>query len=231
MRGLRTTLAQTITDPAELDADADGPAGGAGGVLRAGPAVVRAAAGHGGARPDVRPGHGPHAAQHGGLQPDRGHRAGAAAQHDAAADDVAAHHRGVRAGARASGWPRAWARGLDRFVSWVVGDLLRAARAGGPGILLILVFGFALRCCRPAACSARRRPRTRWAASLDLLYHAILPILTLVIVSIGPVDLRGAHDDDDRRPGRPRDARPRQGHGRADRRATGTSCGSRRRPS
>ena len=81
------------------------------------------------------------------------------------------------------------------------------------GILLILVFGFALRVLPTGGMFSTPPPTDPLGRFLDLLYHAILPILTLVLVSLGPVGLRDAHDDDDRRPGGPRHARTRQGHG------------------
>ena len=123
---------------------------------------------------------------HGRLQPHRGHRAGAAAQHDAAADDVAAHHRG------ASGWSvGVW---LSTRVGLAAGPLRVLGRprsptpcpAGGRASCSSSCSGSRCGCCRPAACSARRRPRDPLGRLADLLYHAILPILTLVLVSIGP---------------------------------------------
>ena len=140
------------------------------------------------------------------------------------------HHRGVRRWRWACGWRRAWARGWTASCPGCPRSPMRCP-AGGRASCSSSCSDSRCACCRRAACSARHRPRTRWAASADLLYHAILPILTLVMVSLGPCGLRGPHDDHDRRPGRPRDARPRQGHGRADRAPAGTSCGWRRRPS
>ena len=79
------------------------------------------------------------------------------------------------------------ARALDRFVSYVAARLVRACPAGG-------------RASCSSSCSASRcavlptgrhvqraaARRARSSGLLDLLWHAILPILTLVLVSVGP---------------------------------------------
>ena len=74
---------------------------------------------------------------------------------------------------------------LDRFVSWV-SAISYALPGWWTGILLILVFGFALRWLPTGGMFSTPPPTEPLGRLLDLLYHALLPILTLVIVSIGP---------------------------------------------
>ena len=160
MRGLRTSLAQTIHDPAQLEQTL----------------AVRGAAelepsygldqpwyqrlpGMVGPGPDVRPGRGADAARVGRQQPDRGHRAGAAAEHAAAADDLAAHHGSHRHRGRASGCPRAWARGSTGLVSCPA-VVLRAARLVDRHPAHPRVRVRAALAAHRAACTARRHPPT-----------------------------------------------------------------------
>ena len=73
----------------------------------------------------------------------------------------------------------------DRFVSWVAA-ISYALPGWWTGILLILVFGFALRWLPSGGMFSSPPPTDPLGRTADLLYHAILPILTLVIVSLGP---------------------------------------------
>ena len=119
---------------------------------------------------------------------------------------------------------------IDRFVSWA-SAVSYALPGWWTGILLILILGFGLRLLPSGGMFSSPPPTDQLGRLVDLLYHAILPILTLVLVSIGPsiyvvrtMTLNG-------RPGRPRDAGPRQGDARAASWPGATSCGSRRHPS
>lgn len=74
---------------------------------------------------------------------------------------------------------------VDRVVSWI-SAVSYALPGWWTGILLILVFGFALRLLPSGGMFSTPPPIDPLARLLDLLYHAILPILTLVLVSVGP---------------------------------------------
>ncbi len=74
---------------------------------------------------------------------------------------------------------------LDRAVSYLCGGLL-ALPGWWVGILLILVFGFALRILPTGGMYSVPPPTGALERFLDQAWHAVLPILTLVVVSIGP---------------------------------------------
>jgi len=74
---------------------------------------------------------------------------------------------------------------LDRAVSYLCGGLL-AIPGWWVGILLILVFGFALRILPTGGMYSVPPPTGALERFLDQAWHAVLPILTLVVVSIGP---------------------------------------------
>ena len=82
---------------------------------------------------------------------------------------------------------------LDRFVSYLaaVSFALAGGWVGGQvilvvGILFILVFGFALRILPTGGMYSVPPPTGTLERFLDQAWHAVLPILTLVVVSIGP---------------------------------------------
>jgi peptide/nickel transport system permease protein len=74
---------------------------------------------------------------------------------------------------------------VDRIVSWI-SAISYALPGWWTGILLILVFGFALRLLPTGGMFSTPPPTDPLGRSADLLYHAIMPILTLVLVSLGP---------------------------------------------
>jgi peptide/nickel transport system permease protein len=73
----------------------------------------------------------------------------------------------------------------DRIVSWI-SAVSYALPGWWTGILLILLFGFALRILPAGGMFSTPPPTDPLGRLLDLLYHAILPVLTLVLVSVGP---------------------------------------------
>lgn len=74
---------------------------------------------------------------------------------------------------------------LDRLVSYLAAVSF-AMPGWWVGILLILVLGFALRLLPTGGMYSVPPPTGGLERLLDLVWHAILPILTLVLVSIGP---------------------------------------------
>ena len=73
----------------------------------------------------------------------------------------------------------------DRIVSYVAA-ITNGLPAWWAGILLILVFSFWLRILPSGGMYSTPPPEGAIASVLDLAWHALLPILTLVLVSIGP---------------------------------------------
>lgn len=73
----------------------------------------------------------------------------------------------------------------DRFVSYVAA-ITNGLPAWWAGILLILIFGFWLRILPQGGMYSTPPPEGAIASFLDLAWHALLPIFTLVLVSIGP---------------------------------------------
>ena len=73
----------------------------------------------------------------------------------------------------------------DRFVSYVAA-ITNGLPAWWAGILLILIFSFWLRILPGGGMYSTPPPEGAVASFLDLAWHALLPILTLVLVSIGP---------------------------------------------
>jgi peptide/nickel transport system permease protein len=73
----------------------------------------------------------------------------------------------------------------DRFVSYVAA-ITNGLPAWWAGILLILIFGFWLRVLPSGGMYSTPPPEGPIASFLDLAWHALLPVLTLVLVSIGP---------------------------------------------
>jgi peptide/nickel transport system permease protein len=74
---------------------------------------------------------------------------------------------------------------LDRIVSYAAA-VSYALPGWWMGILLILVFGFLLRVLPTGGMYSTPPPTGELARLLDLGWHALLPILTLVLVSVGP---------------------------------------------
>jgi peptide/nickel transport system permease protein len=74
---------------------------------------------------------------------------------------------------------------LDRAVAYFAAVSF-AVPAWWLGILLILVLAFRLDLLPAGGMYSTPPPTGRWDRALDLAYHAILPILTLVPVSVGP---------------------------------------------
>jgi peptide/nickel transport system permease protein len=74
---------------------------------------------------------------------------------------------------------------IDRLVSYVAA-ITNGLPAWWAGILLILVFSFWLRILPSGGMYSTPPPEGAIASFFDLLWHALLPILTLVLVSIGP---------------------------------------------
>jgi peptide/nickel transport system permease protein len=73
----------------------------------------------------------------------------------------------------------------DRVVSYIAA-ITNGLPAWWTGILLILVFGFWLRILPSGGMFSAPPPTGGIERFLDLLWHAVLPILTLVLVSVGP---------------------------------------------
>jgi peptide/nickel transport system permease protein len=73
----------------------------------------------------------------------------------------------------------------DRIVSYVAA-ISNGLPAWWAGILLILVFSFWLRVLPSGGMYSTPPPEGALASFLDLAWHALLPILTLVLVSVGP---------------------------------------------
>lgn len=73
----------------------------------------------------------------------------------------------------------------DRIVSYVAA-ITNGLPAWWAGILLILIFSFWLRILPSGGMYSTPPPQGAIASALDLAWHALLPILTLVLVSIGP---------------------------------------------
>lgn len=74
---------------------------------------------------------------------------------------------------------------LDRIVSYFAAVSF-AVPAWWMGILMILVFGFQLGVLPSSGMFSTPPPEGSVARFLDLLKHAVLPVLTLVLVSVGP---------------------------------------------
>ena len=74
---------------------------------------------------------------------------------------------------------------VDRIVSYVAA-ITNGLPAWWAGILLILVFSFWLRILPSGGMYSTPPPEDPVGSFLDLLRHALLPILTLVLVSVGP---------------------------------------------
>jgi peptide/nickel transport system permease protein len=74
---------------------------------------------------------------------------------------------------------------IDRGVSYFAA-ISNGLPAWWAGILLILVFGFLLRWLPSGGMFSTPPPSDGIGRTLDLLWHAVLPILTLVLVSVGP---------------------------------------------
>ena len=74
---------------------------------------------------------------------------------------------------------------LDRAVAYFAAVSF-AVPAWWLGILLILVVAFRLDWLPAGGMYSTPPPQGTWSRALDLAYHAILPILTLVPVSVGP---------------------------------------------
>ena len=73
----------------------------------------------------------------------------------------------------------------DRIASWLAA-ISNALPGWWAGIVLIFVFGFALRWLPTGGMLSTPPPTEPLARALDMAWHAILPILTLVLVSVGP---------------------------------------------
>lgn len=73
----------------------------------------------------------------------------------------------------------------DRIASWIAA-VSNALPGWWSGIVLIFIFGFALRWLPTGGMYSTPPPTDPLARALDMVWHAILPILTLVLVSIGP---------------------------------------------
>lgn len=74
---------------------------------------------------------------------------------------------------------------IDRAVSYLAA-ITNGLPAWWAGILLILVFSFMLRVLPSGGMFSTPPPEGALPRLLDLLWHAFLPILTLVLVSVGP---------------------------------------------
>jgi peptide/nickel transport system permease protein len=74
---------------------------------------------------------------------------------------------------------------LDRAVAFFAA-VSNAIPTWWLGILLILLFAFRLNLFPSGGLYSIPPPTARWDRLLDLGYHAILPIVTLVLVSVGP---------------------------------------------
>jgi peptide/nickel transport system permease protein len=74
---------------------------------------------------------------------------------------------------------------VDRMVSYVAA-ITNGLPAWWAGILLILIFSFWLRVLPSGGMYSTPPPEGAIASLADLLWHALLPIFTLVLVSVGP---------------------------------------------
>ena len=74
---------------------------------------------------------------------------------------------------------------IDRIVSYIAA-ITNGLPAWWAGILLILLFSFWLRILPSGGMYSTPPPEGAIASLLDLMWHALLPILTLVLVSVGP---------------------------------------------
>jgi len=74
---------------------------------------------------------------------------------------------------------------VDRIVSYLAA-ITNGLPAWWAGILLILIFSFWLRILPSGGMYSTPPPQGAIASTLDLMWHALLPILTLVLVSVGP---------------------------------------------
>jgi len=74
---------------------------------------------------------------------------------------------------------------LDRFVAYFAAVSF-AVPAWWLGILLILIVGFKLHLLPSGGMYSTPPPTGRWDRAVDLAHHALLPIVTLVPVSVGP---------------------------------------------
>ena len=74
---------------------------------------------------------------------------------------------------------------IDRAVSYLAA-ITNGLPAWWAGILLILVFSFWLRILPSGGMFSTPPPEDNLGRFLDLLWHALLPIFTLVLVSVGP---------------------------------------------
>jgi peptide/nickel transport system permease protein len=74
---------------------------------------------------------------------------------------------------------------IDRIVSWLAA-VSNGLPAWWAGILLILIFSFWLRILPSGGMYSTPPPRGELERFADLLWHALLPIITLVLVSVGP---------------------------------------------
>ena len=114
----------------------------------------------------------------------RGHHPRAAAADRDAADDIAGLSRRDRGdGGRVAVDPSGDVA-ADRVVSYVAA-ITNGLPAWWAGIMLILILTFWLRVL-PDGGMYSTPPPQGVAPTLDLAWHALLPILTLVLVSIGP---------------------------------------------
>ena len=107
----------------------------------------------------------------------------------------------------------------DRVVSFA-SAVSFALPAWWTGILLILVFSFQFNVFPSGGMYSTPPPEGGLLRFFDLMKHALLPILTLVLVSVGPLPLLRPDDDPERGAGRPRDGGQGQGGSRRER-----SCG------
>jgi peptide/nickel transport system permease protein len=74
---------------------------------------------------------------------------------------------------------------LDRFVAYLAA-VSYALPTWWLGILLVLVLAFELKLLPPGGMYSAPPPEGGFARFLDLLWHSVLPVLTLVLASIGP---------------------------------------------
>lgn len=74
---------------------------------------------------------------------------------------------------------------LDRFVAYLAA-VSYAVPTWWLGILLVLVLAFELELLPPGGMYSAPPPEGAFARFLDLLWHSVLPVLTLVLASVGP---------------------------------------------
>lgn len=74
---------------------------------------------------------------------------------------------------------------LDRFVAYLAA-VSYALPTWWLGILLVLILAFELKLLPPGGMYSAPPPEGGFARFLDLLWHSVLPVLTLVLASIGP---------------------------------------------